>query len=191
MTIFRVALCRFGSPRTRRPASPLLSEKRAHPAIKSCWYRHVSKATTGLFAVDGPGVALRTAIAAAGGDAAPIVTKRYADAFQGTDLAVYLAGTVDLLVCGMMTQNCVVFTALSRAADGFRVQVVGDLCSAPTETVHKIALNALRSKTRVVDAADIWVLNQRFDRRCFNEVQTPARRCHLFFAMVAHRLDTC
>ena len=34
---FRVALCRFGSPRTRRPASPLLSEKRAHPAIKSCW----------------------------------------------------------------------------------------------------------------------------------------------------------
>ena len=119
--------------------------------------QHVSTATTGLFAVDGPGVALRTAIAAAVGDAAPIVTKQYADAFQGTDLAVYLAGTVDLLVCGMMTQNCVVFTALSRAADGFRVQVVGDLCSAPTETVHKIALNALRSKTRVVHASEIWV----------------------------------
>jgi len=117
--------------------------------------RHVSKAKAGLFAADGPGVAIRPAILEAAGDA-PVVTKHVADAFQDTDLASYLEGTDELLVCGMMTQNCVVFTAMSRAADAWRVRVLGDLCTAPTEVVHKIALNALGSKTQVVDSAAVW-----------------------------------
>ena len=90
---------------------------------------------------------------AAGG--APVVTKHVADAFQDTDLASHLPGSGELLVCGMMTQNCVVFTAMSRDADPYKVRVVGDLCTAPTEVVHRIALNALRSKTRLMDAADL------------------------------------
>lgn len=117
--------------------------------------RHVSAQSSGLFAADGPGVTIRPAIVAAAGDAA-VVTKQKADAFQDTDLAAQLEGTDELLVCGMMTQNCVVFTALSRATDAFDVQVVGDLCTAPSEIVHKIALNALGSKTRLAAAADIW-----------------------------------
>lgn len=117
--------------------------------------RHVSKANAGLFAAGGSGIAIRPAILEAAGDA-PIVTKQNADAFQDTDLLQHLEGTDELLVCGMMTQNCVVFTAMSWAADGFRVQVIGDLCTAPLEVVHKIALNALGSKTRVVDAAAAW-----------------------------------
>ncbi len=115
--------------------------------------RHVSSAPKGLFAADGPGIAIRPAILAAAGDA-PVVTKRFADAFQETDLAHHLAGTDDLLVCGMMMQNCVVFTALSRDADAYRVSVVGDLCTAPMEVVHRIALNAIGSKTKVVTAAE-------------------------------------
>lgn len=115
--------------------------------------RHVSTAPKGLFAADGPGIAIRPAILAAAGDA-PLVTKRFADAFQETDLAAQLAGTDELLVCGMMTQNCVVFTALSRDADGFSVKVIGDLCTAPIEVVHRIALNAIGSKTTLVTAVD-------------------------------------
>ncbi|MET0749356.1 MAG: isochorismatase family protein, partial [Rhizobium sp.] len=92
---------------------------------------------------------------AAAGDA-PRVTKQNADAFQDTDLATQLAGTTDLLICGMMTQNCVVVTAMSRAADGYKVRVIGDLCTAPTEAVHGIALNALASKLEVCTAADVW-----------------------------------
>jgi len=84
------------------------------------------------------------------------VTKHVADAFQDTDLAARLAGTEELLVAGMMTQNCVVFTAMSRAADPFRVRVVGDLCTAPTQTVHRIALAALRSKLDVATSEQIW-----------------------------------
>ena len=117
--------------------------------------RHVSTATAGLFAADGAGIVIRPAILAAS-KGAPIVTKHFADSFQGTGLAAHLAGTEDLVVCGMMTQNCVVFTALSRAADGLRVRVAGDLCTAPSEIVHKIAIAALNSKVGVKTAAEIW-----------------------------------
>jgi nicotinamidase-related amidase len=117
--------------------------------------RHVSKAPTGLFAEGGSGAAIRPAILATAGNA-PVVAKHVADAFQDTDLARRLEGVDEILVAGMMTQNCVVFTAMSRAADGFRVRVVGDLCAAPSEAVHRIALNALRSKTDVLTADEVW-----------------------------------
>jgi nicotinamidase-related amidase len=117
--------------------------------------RHVSTAPAGLFAADGPGVAIRPAILAAAGDAA-VVTKHVADAFQDTDLAQRLDGVDEALIAGMMTQNCVVFTALSRAADGLRVRVVSDLCTAPSEIVHRIALNALGSKTELTTSAEAW-----------------------------------
>jgi len=118
--------------------------------------QHVSTATTGLFAAGGAGTAIRPDILAAAGDA-PVVIKRSADAFQDTDLATHLAGTEELLVCGMMTQNCVVFTAMSRAAEEFKVRVIGDLCTAPTEVVHRIALNAMNSKLQVSTASDVWM----------------------------------
>lgn len=117
--------------------------------------RHVSLAPAGLFMAGSAGAEIRRAILDEAGNA-PVVTKHYADAFQETDLADHLAGVHELLVAGMMTQNCVVFTALSRAADGLRVRVIGDLCTAPTEVVHRIALNALSSKIEVATAADVW-----------------------------------
>jgi len=117
--------------------------------------RHVSASPAGLFVAGSAGAAIRPAILAAAGNV-PTITKRYPDAFQETALAEHLAGIDELLVIGMMTQNCVVFTAMSRATDGFRVRVVGDLCTAPTEAVHRIALNALRSKIEVATAADVW-----------------------------------
>lgn len=117
--------------------------------------QHISTAATGLFAPGGAGIAIRPAILAAAGNA-PVVIKHHADSFQETDLMTHLAGIDELLICGMMTQNCVAFTALSRAADAFRVQVIGDLCAAPIEVVHQIALNALGSKTRVVNVAQVW-----------------------------------
>lgn len=116
--------------------------------------RHVSASRTGLFAAESPGSAIRSAILEAAGDA-PIVTKRHADAFQDTDLMDHLAGTSELLICGMMTQNCVVFTALSHLARGFQSKVVGDLCTAPSEVVHRIALNALRSKDLMIGLEEV------------------------------------
>ena len=117
--------------------------------------RHQSSAPKGLFAAGSTGSEIRPAILAAA-PTAPVVVKQVADAFQDTDLAKHLDGVQDLLICGMMTQNCVVFTALSRMADGYNVSVIGDLCTAPMEVVHLVALNALRSKGTVLNAADIY-----------------------------------
>ncbi len=117
--------------------------------------QHVSAAETGLFASGSPNSAIRPAIQKAAGDV-PVVTKRFADAFQETDLNTHLEGVTSLLVCGMMTQNCVVFTAMSRLADELEITVIEDLCAAPTAVVHAIALNALKSKLPVRNAAEIW-----------------------------------
>ena len=112
--------------------------------------QHVSTASQGLFAPGGEGVNIRPAILAAAGDA-PVVVKHKADAFQDTHLAKVLGDTQELVICGMMTQNCVAFTALSRDADRYRLRVAGDLCTAPLEVVHRIALNAIGSKVAVTD----------------------------------------
>lgn len=117
--------------------------------------QHVSTSASGLFAKDSEGVAIRPAIVAAAGDA-PVVIKHVADSFQDTTLAQHLAGVDELLICGMMTQNCVVFTAMSQDAQAFSPRVIGDLCAAPSEVVHMIALNALGSKLGVINAADAW-----------------------------------
>lgn len=117
--------------------------------------QHLSNAPSGLFAMGGSGCELRPEIVAAAGDA-PVVTKRVADAFQETTLATHLSGVDELLIGGMMTQNCVAFTTLTALAAGRAVTVVGDLCTAPLEVVHRIALNALASKTKVRDTADLW-----------------------------------
>jgi nicotinamidase-related amidase len=112
--------------------------------------RHLSSETSGLFAAESLGCAIRPAIIEAAGDA-PIITKHFADAFQGTDLLDHISGTDELLVCGMMTQNCVVFTAMSGLVHGFNVKIIGDLCAAPSKIVHRVALSALRSKMQVTD----------------------------------------
>lgn len=117
--------------------------------------QHISKEATGLFAEGSSGAAIRPAIVTAA-QGAPVVIKHVADAFQETDLTHHLEGIDTLMICGMMTQNCVVFTALSNDADPFNVVVVEDLCAAPTETVHKIALSGLRSKREVQTAAQVW-----------------------------------
>lgn len=116
--------------------------------------RHESR-SPGAFAAGSAGAAIRPAILAAAGNA-PVVVKHHADSFQGTDLAAHLDDVDVLLIAGMMTQNCVVFTALSRNTDGYDVQVVGDLCTAPSDIVHAIALRALASKLPVVTAATVW-----------------------------------
>lgn len=82
---------------------------------------------------------------------APVIVKEKADAFLGTNLDETLAGfqTSELLVCGMMTQNCVTHTALSRAAEKYAVTVLADCCTTVDEMIHKIALSALSSRVRL------------------------------------------
>lgn len=59
-------------------------------------------------------------------------------------------GIKELLVCGMMTQNCVTHTAISKAAEKYKVKVLADCCTTVNEMIHLIALNALTTRIDVV-----------------------------------------
>ncbi|HLO67200.1 MAG TPA: isochorismatase family protein [Holophaga sp.] len=103
------------------------------------------------------GVALHPRILAAAPDA-PVVVKRFADSFDGTSLGGLLRDLeVDgLLVCGMMTQNCVTHTVLSKAAEAYAWTVLPDACASVSEAVHLIALSALSRRVPLLPVAEAF-----------------------------------
>lgn len=123
--------------------------------------QHVADAAKGIapfFNADTKGVELHPDVRAAA-PKAQVVVKSFADGFLGTGLEDVLAGygTQEILVCGMMTQNCVTHTAISKAAEKYRVSVLKDCCTTVSEMIHLIALNALAPRVAVVTAAEaLW-----------------------------------
>lgn len=81
-----------------------------------------------------------------------VVVKTYADSFEQTNLEDVLQkqGVEELLICGMMTQNCVTHTAISKAAEKYSVSILTDCCTTVDEMIHKIALNAVSTRVPVV-----------------------------------------
>jgi nicotinamidase-related amidase len=122
--------------------------------------QHVADPAQGLapfFNAGGVGVEIRPDVLAAAPDA-PVVVKRFADSFLQTDLDAILKarGVERIVLAGMMTQNCVTHTALSKAAEAYEVSVAGDLATTVSRMLHLIALNALSPRVRVVDAAQAF-----------------------------------
>jgi nicotinamidase-related amidase len=101
------------------------------------------------------GAKVHPAIRDAAGSAA-IVIKTFADSFLQTDLEQILTGygTTELLICGMMTQNCVTHTAISKTAEKYKVTVLADCCTTVSEMIHLIALNALAPRVGIATAAE-------------------------------------
>lgn len=83
-----------------------------------------------------------------------IVVKHYADSFHETNLEIVLAGLEvdELLICGMMTQNCVTHTAISKAAEKYRVSILTDCCTTVGEMLHLIALHAVSTRVKLTPA---------------------------------------
>jgi len=118
--------------------------------------QHVAKSGGAPFFNPGTdGVAIHPKVLAAAPDA-PVVVKGHADAFVDTDLEAVLTGlgATHLLICGMMTHNCVTHTAISRAADKYRVSILGDCCATVSELMHAIALNAVATRGIVTTSAE-------------------------------------
>lgn len=84
-----------------------------------------------------------------------VVRKAFADSFHETDLAEKLEslGTQELLIGGMMTQNCVTHTAVSRAAEPYKVSILTDCTTSVDPMVHMIALHGVSTRAALVDAA--------------------------------------
>ena len=87
---------------------------------------------------------------------APIIVKQFADSFVNTTLADTLArlGVTVLLVCGMMTQNCVTHTAISKSAEKYKVSILADCCTTVSEMLHNIALHAVSTRVPLVSAKE-------------------------------------
>lgn len=109
-----------------------------------------------MFAAGSVGAQLHRRLLAAAPDA-PVVTKAHADSFVGTTLEATLQqlGTEELLVCGMMTQNCVTHTAISRSAEKYAVTMLRDCCTTVSAAIHNFALRAVETRLAVADAAAV------------------------------------
>ena len=117
--------------------------------------QHVVEGESSFFQQGTTGVEIHPRIKAAAPNA-PVVVKAFADSFHHTTLEATLQqlGVDELLVCGMMTQNCVTHTAISKAAEKYKVSILGDCCTTVTEVLHQIALNGVSTRVPVVLAAE-------------------------------------
>ncbi len=81
-----------------------------------------------------------------------VVKKAYADGFYQTNLEEVLQELEvnELLICGMMTQNCVTHTAISKQAEKYKVKVLQDCCTTVDEMLHFIALHAVSTRVELV-----------------------------------------
>lgn len=122
--------------------------------------QHVADPQQGLapfFNANTPGVEIHPKIREAAPDA-PVVVKHFADSFERTNLHETLQqlGGDELILCGMMTQNCVTHTALSRQTDCYKkVTVLTDACTTVSDMLHAIALHALSTRVNLAPAAQV------------------------------------
>lgn len=101
------------------------------------------------------GAMIHPEILAAAPDA-PVVIKHFADSFIKTELENVLTEhqVSELLVCGMMTQNCVTHTAISKAAEKYKVSILTDCCTTISEIIHLIALHAVSTRVALVNSRE-------------------------------------
>lgn len=123
--------------------------------------QHVANAANGpspFFNAGTAGVQIHPRVLAAA-PAAPVIVKQFADSFEGTNLHATLQalGVNELILCGMMTQNCVTHTALSRQADAYRkVTVLSDACTTVNEILHMIALHGMSPRVSLANSAEVF-----------------------------------
>lgn len=132
-----------------------IARARAHD-VPVIFVQHVAATKPSpLFEADSTGVALHPRIAALVGDS-PVVIKAHADSFHDTTLAKELAarGVSELVICGMMTQNCVTHTAISKAAEPYAVTVIPEACTTTDVMIHRFALAALATRIRLAPASE-------------------------------------
>ncbi|MFV0443289.1 MAG: cysteine hydrolase family protein [Planctomycetaceae bacterium] len=85
-----------------------------------------------------------------------VVEKCHADSFLDTALEKTLKrkDITELLVCGMMTHNCVTHTAMSQSAAKYNITVLPDCCTTVSETIHLLALDALSHRVKITPSID-------------------------------------
>ncbi|MCP4325165.1 MAG: cysteine hydrolase [Psychromonas sp.] len=116
--------------------------------------QHVADPANGIapfFNKDSDGVNIHPSIMAVAPNS-EVVVKTFADGFEKTKLEETLQkyAVDELLICGMMTQNCVTHTAISKTAEKYKVSIITDCCTTVDEMIHNIALNAVSTRVSLV-----------------------------------------
>ena len=128
---------------------------KAHAAgVPVVLVQHIADSKQGIapfFNAGTHGAEIHSLIRAAAPEA-PIVVKQFADGFRHTTLEATLhqLGIEELLICGMMTQNCVTHTAISKSAEEYKVAILPDCCTTVSEMLHLIALNAVSTRVQLI-----------------------------------------
>lgn len=135
-------------------------EKAKQQGVAIVLVQHIANPANGIspfFNEGSKGVEIHPNILAAALDA-PIVVKGFADSFEATELETELTklGVTELLVCGMMTQNCVTHTAISKAAEKYKTSILTDCCTTVSEMLHAIALNAVSTRMTLQTSAEAF-----------------------------------
>ncbi|MEF1311199.1 cysteine hydrolase family protein [Vibrio mytili] len=88
---------------------------------------------------------------------AEVIQKQHADSFYQTHLGESLEkfDINELLICGMMTQNCVTHTAISKKAEKYKVSIIEDCCTTTDAMIHKVALNAVSPRVPLVTLTEV------------------------------------
>lgn len=73
--------------------------------------------------------------------------------------AVKNTGRTNLILCGLLTEVCVVYPALSAKTDGYEVQVIADASGSGTKMGDDIALDRMR-QANVSVASTIQILSE-------------------------------
>ncbi len=120
--------------------------------------QHIANPEQGIapfFNKNTKGAAIHTRVLAAAPDA-PVVVKEFADSFVDTTLEEILSrlGATELLICGMMTQNCVTHTAISKSAEKYKVSILPDCCTTVDEMIHNIALHAVSTRVALAPSKE-------------------------------------
>jgi len=115
--------------------------------------QHIAAGGAPFFEPDTDGVKIHPRAFAVAPEA-PVIVKHHADSFHETGLEALLSqhGIERVRIAGMMTQNCVTHTAISRAADRYRIEVLAPCTTTVDEMIHRIALSALSTRVEVVSS---------------------------------------
>lgn len=114
--------------------------------------QHIADSNAPFFNEGTEGVEIHPRILKAAPNAKKII-KTFADSFYKTNLEEVLSqlGVEEILVCGMMTQNCVIYTAISKVAEKYSVKVLSDCCTTVSEPIHSIALRGVSTRVELVN----------------------------------------
>lgn len=130
-------------------------KKANHEKMQIVLIQHIATSDAPFFKEGSDGAKIHPRILQAAPNA-KIIIKTFADSFEGTNLDAWLTQEKinELWVCGMMTQNCVTHTAISKKAENYKVSILSDCCTSVDEMIHNIALRGISTRVKLISLND-------------------------------------